>query len=72
VYNKRAFVRKLDQMENFHDIIPASLVLDKLGDSFTYDELKKCVEEAKRTSSRSIVEEMYLTRSSGWHHRITK
>jgi predicted GH43/DUF377 family glycosyl hydrolase len=48
VYDKESFKRKLDEMKDFHGIIPSGLVLDKLKDKFTYGELYYCVEEAKK------------------------
>ena len=67
IYNKKSFMRKLDEMQHSRSIIPPTLlinvifpVLDKLNDSFTYGELKKCVEEAKETISLSITEELYF------------
>ena len=34
-------------MKDFQGIIPSGLILDKLGDKFTYGELRKCIEEDK-------------------------
>jgi beta-1,2-mannobiose phosphorylase / 1,2-beta-oligomannan phosphorylase len=49
IYNKTSFTKKLDEMQKFNNIIPAELVFDKLGEHFTYGELKKCVEETRKT-----------------------
>jgi beta-1,2-mannobiose phosphorylase / 1,2-beta-oligomannan phosphorylase len=49
VYNKESFKKKLDEMQKFNNIIPSELVFDKLGDNFTYGELKKCVDETRKT-----------------------
>nr|WP_321451348.1 glycoside hydrolase family 130 protein [uncultured Carboxylicivirga sp.] len=46
-YNKQSFAHKLDEME-VHGIIPPSLILDKLNEEFTYGELRKCIEEARK------------------------
>ena len=48
-YNKKSFAHKLDQMQEFQSIIPPELILDKLEDKFTYDELHKCIEESRKT-----------------------
>lgn len=48
IYDKESFKRKLEEM-NFHAIIPSDMILDKLNDRFTYGELQKCTEEAKKT-----------------------
>jgi beta-1,2-mannobiose phosphorylase / 1,2-beta-oligomannan phosphorylase len=46
VYDKQSFTSKLQEMD-FHSIVPPELILDKLGDSFTYGELRKSVEEVR-------------------------
>jgi beta-1,2-mannobiose phosphorylase / 1,2-beta-oligomannan phosphorylase len=48
IYDKASFKSKLDEMDS-HAIIPSDLILNKLNDTFTYDELSKCVEEARNT-----------------------
>lgn len=48
IYNKMSFKSKLEEMGS-HTIIPSDLILNKLNDSFTYDELKKCIDEARAT-----------------------
>jgi predicted GH43/DUF377 family glycosyl hydrolase len=49
VYDKKAFQDQLEELHDFHAIIPSSLILDKLNDKFTYGELRKCVEETRKT-----------------------
>ena len=49
VYDKASFKSKLDEMKDFQGIIPSGLILDKLGDKFTYGELHRCIEEDKKT-----------------------
>jgi beta-1,2-mannobiose phosphorylase / 1,2-beta-oligomannan phosphorylase len=49
VYDKESFRKKLEEMYEFHTIIPSGLVLDKLNDKFTYGELRKCIEEERNT-----------------------
>jgi predicted GH43/DUF377 family glycosyl hydrolase len=53
VYNKKSFIRKLDEMHDFDNKISPLFVLEKLGDSFTYDELKRAVEETKNSNQLS-------------------
>jgi len=48
IYNKESFRAKLEEMKDFHPIIPSSLILDKLEDKFTYEELLNCIDEARR------------------------
>lgn len=53
IYNKKSFIRKLDEMSDFDNKISPIFVLEKLGDSFTYGELKRAVEETKETHQLS-------------------
>lgn len=46
IYDKQSFTSKLQEMD-FHSIVPPELILDKLGDSFTYGELRKSVEDVR-------------------------
>ncbi|HUW05768.1 MAG TPA: glycoside hydrolase family 130 protein [Williamwhitmania sp.] len=46
LYNKKSFTVKLEEMD-FHSIMPPGLILDKLSDTFTYEDLRKCVEEVR-------------------------
>ncbi|MFO7862522.1 MAG: glycoside hydrolase family 130 protein [Salinivirgaceae bacterium] len=48
-YNKATFAHKLDEMREIHSIVPPELILDKLGDTFTYAELHNCIEDARKT-----------------------
>ncbi len=49
VYDKASFKRKLNEMKDFHAIIPSGLILDKLNDTFTYGELRDCIKEARKS-----------------------
>jgi predicted GH43/DUF377 family glycosyl hydrolase len=49
IYDKESFRIMLDEMQDFHAIIPSGLILDKLNDKFTYGELRQCIEEARKT-----------------------
>jgi predicted GH43/DUF377 family glycosyl hydrolase len=49
IYDKESYRNKLDEMKDFQGIIPSGLILDKLGDKFTYGELRRCIEEDKKT-----------------------
>lgn len=48
IYDKESFRKILEDMHEFHGIIPSALILDKLNDSFTYGELRKCIEDARK------------------------
>ena len=60
VYDKESFKSKLDEMKDFQGIIPSGLILDKLGDKFTYGELRECIEEDKRTLHLAAYKEMFF------------
>jgi len=57
IYNKASFKSKLDEMGP-NTIIPSDLILDRLNDTFTYDELRKCIEEARNTLHLAADKEM--------------
>jgi beta-1,2-mannobiose phosphorylase / 1,2-beta-oligomannan phosphorylase len=60
IYNKKTFTKKLNEMQHPDNIISPALVMDKLNDTFTYGELKKCVEETRQTISSSATNELYF------------
>jgi beta-1,2-mannobiose phosphorylase / 1,2-beta-oligomannan phosphorylase len=49
IYEKDSFRSKLKEMQDFNAIIPSDLILDKLNEKFTYGDLRKCIEEARKT-----------------------
>ena len=49
IYNKKSFIKKLDEMCDFNNKVSPVFVLEKLSDSFTYGELKRVVEETRKT-----------------------
>lgn len=49
VYDKTSFSSKLNEMKDIHAVIPSGLILDKLNDTFTYDELQDCIKEARKS-----------------------
>ena len=49
IYNKKSFIKKLDEMRDFNNKVSPVFVLEKLSDSFTYGELKRVVEETRKT-----------------------
>jgi beta-1,2-mannobiose phosphorylase / 1,2-beta-oligomannan phosphorylase len=63
IYNKKSFIKKLDEMRDFNNKISPVFVLEKLGDSFTYGELNRAVEETRKTrhltaNKESIINQM--------------
>lgn len=49
VYEKASFTSKLNEMKDFHSIIPSNLILDKLNETFTYGELRDCINVARKS-----------------------
>lgn len=47
IYQKRPFIKKLSEMQNLHGKV-YDILYNKLTDTFTYEELKRYVEEVKR------------------------
>ncbi len=60
LYDKETFQSKLDEMEDFQGLIPSGVILDKLGDKFTYGELRRCIEEDKKTLHLAAYREMFF------------
>ncbi len=48
IYNKKSFIKKLDEMRDFNNKVSPVFVLEKLSDSFTYGELKRVVEKTRK------------------------
>jgi predicted GH43/DUF377 family glycosyl hydrolase len=69
IYNKKSFIKKLDEMQDFNNKISPVFVLEKLSDSFTYGELKKAVEETRKkprlTANKKLIidQMMWLAKS---------
>lgn len=62
IYDKESFQSKLDEMEDYHTIIPSGLILDKLNSKFTYGELSRCIEEARKTLHLTSDKEILFSR----------
>ncbi len=60
IYNKKSFIKKLDEMRDFNNKISPVFVLEKLGDRFTYGELKRAVEETRKTHNLSANKELII------------
>ena len=60
IYNKKSFIKKLDEMHDFDNKISPVFVLENLGDRFTYGELKKAVEETRKTHQLSPNKELII------------
>lgn len=60
IYNKNSFIKKLDEMRDFDNKISPVFVLEKLGDRFTYGELKRAIEETRKTRKLSPNKELVI------------
>jgi predicted GH43/DUF377 family glycosyl hydrolase len=60
IYNKKSFIRKLDEMREFDNKLSPLFVLEKLTDRFTYGELKRAVEETRKTHQLSPNKELII------------
>jgi predicted GH43/DUF377 family glycosyl hydrolase len=60
IYNKESFIKKLDEMRDFDNKISPAFVLEKLDNSFTYGELKRAVEETRKTSHLTANKELIV------------
>ncbi|MBN2819503.1 MAG: glycoside hydrolase family 130 protein [Bacteroidales bacterium] len=57
-YDKKKFAQKLDEMQEVHTIIPPELILGKLNNEFTYGELRRCIEEARKAIHLTLEKEL--------------
>ena len=60
VYTKKSFIKKLDEMRDFDNKLSPMFVLEKLSEKFTYGELKRAVEETRKTRELSPNKEIIM------------
>jgi beta-1,2-mannobiose phosphorylase / 1,2-beta-oligomannan phosphorylase len=60
IYSKKSFIKKLDEMRYFDNKLSPVFVLEKLGDRFTYGELKSAVEETRKTHKLTQNKELII------------
>src|SRR5665647_2381897 len=60
IYHKKSFIKKLDEMHNFDNKLSPLFVLEKLGDRFTYGELKRAVAETRKTHKLTPKKELII------------
>ena len=60
IYNKKSFIKILDEMRDFDNKISPVFVLEKLGDKFTYGELKRVVNEIRKTHQLTPNKELII------------
>jgi predicted GH43/DUF377 family glycosyl hydrolase len=60
IYNKKSFIKKLDEMRDFDNKLSPLFVLEKLGDKFTYGELKRAVGETRKTHKLTPNKELII------------
>lgn len=60
VFKKNKFIKKLDDLQFFANKVSPNFVLERLGDSFTYGELKRSVDEIRVSRKISLKKGMVL------------
>jgi beta-1,2-mannobiose phosphorylase / 1,2-beta-oligomannan phosphorylase len=60
IYDKQLFTEKLDEMQESQPTLQTGKILDKLGDNFNYDELRKCVSDARNSMNVSPEDELVI------------
>ncbi len=60
VYQKESFIRKLNEMQSFNNLLPLDMILAPLAEHFSYGELKNCIQDAKKTLKLSATKEILL------------
>lgn len=72
VYDKRAFLEKLSEMNVQKDLV--GMVMDRLGDQFTYDELQETIEDSLKRNKLNKIQRKVL-QDCNWlansHYEIT-
>jgi predicted GH43/DUF377 family glycosyl hydrolase len=72
VYEKKSFLKKLEEMNVFKDVI--GMVMDRLGDTFIYGELQAAIEETKKSIQLSYTKEKVI-QAINWladsHYEVT-
>lgn len=66
IYDKKSFKSKFEEMQNFHTIIPPDLILDKLNDTFTYGELRACIDDVRTNSGSLAADKEMLFNQMMW------
>ncbi len=66
VYDKKSFKSKLDEMQDFHTIIPPDMILDRLDDNFTYGELRACIDDVRSKSGSLVADKEMLFNQMMW------
>jgi len=60
VYEKKLFIKDLDELRDFNNQTSPLFVLEKLGDHFTYGELKKAVYEIRETHDLTLNKKLII------------
>jgi predicted GH43/DUF377 family glycosyl hydrolase len=60
IYNKKSFIKTLDEMHDFDNKLSPLFVLEKLKDRFTYGELKRATDETRRSIQLTPTKELIL------------
>jgi len=72
VYNKKSFLKKLDEMHIHKDVV--NIIMDKLGDTFVYGKLQESIDETKKSinltpSKENVIDAVNWLANS--HYEIT-
>ncbi|HSH50324.1 MAG TPA: hypothetical protein VK982_01230, partial [Bacteroidales bacterium] len=59
-YDKKLFIQNLDELRDFDNQTSPLFVLEKLGDNFTYGELKRAVNEIRETHELSLNKQLIV------------
>jgi predicted GH43/DUF377 family glycosyl hydrolase len=60
VYNKESFLKKLNEMQRLSNILHPSVLLDKVGETFTYEEIKNAYDIVKSENNLSNTQKLLL------------
>jgi beta-1,2-mannobiose phosphorylase / 1,2-beta-oligomannan phosphorylase len=60
IYKKKSFIKLLDEISDFDNKVFPGVVLEQLGDRFTYGELKRAVKETRTSHQLSVSKELII------------
>jgi len=60
IYDKQLFIKDLDELRDFDNQTSPLFVLEKLGDNFTYGELKKAINEIRETHPLTLNKKLII------------
>jgi predicted GH43/DUF377 family glycosyl hydrolase len=60
IYDKQSFIKDLDELRDFDNQTSPLFVLEKLGDNFTYGELKRAINEIRETYDLTHIKKLII------------